>query len=349
VEIEPTANFPTHSRLIARGLPTGEVLVVGRDVNQLRELRSIIASALIWSGASIILTGLLCGTALSIGPLRRLRVLQNAGRDIESGDMKRRMPVTHRRDELDMFATTVNKMMNEVERLMSEVKGATDTIAHDLLTPLARASMQLGGMQRGKPATPEDIGRVNAQISAVLDRFRAILRIAELESGERRAGFRCIDPADVIASIAELYRPLAEAGNARLLVAAGRGTVIDADPELLFEALSNLVDNAIKFAGSGGTVHVRLKDSLETPQIVVEDDGPGIPTTERTAVLQRFYRATRNPLIPGSGLGLSVVAAITRLHGFDLRLEDAAPGLRVIIQCARRAGRLIEPRQPVLT
>jgi signal transduction histidine kinase len=333
MEFPPTPTFPASARLIARRLPTGETLVVGRDVSQLREMRAIITSALTWSGVSILLVGLACGTALSIAPLRRLRRLQAVAQDIARGDLKRRMPTTQRRDELDMFADTVNYMMGEVERLMSEVKGATEVIAHDLLSPLANATVQLRRIQQSDSPEREDIARVAGRIEEVLDRFRAILRIAELETRQRRAGFKHTDLAEVIAPVADLYEPLAEAAGVRLLVVTERGSTVQADPKLLFEAVSNLIDNAIKFAGRGSTVQVRVGSDPSRPQLIVQDDGPGIPTHERGSVMQRFYRAERNRHLPGSGLGLSVVAAIVRLHGFELVLEEADPGTRAIIEC----------------
>ena len=332
LEIPATPAFPTSARLVARRLPTGETLVVGRDVSQLREMRTIIISALTWSGISILLIGLACGTALSIAPMRRVRRLQAVAQDIARGDLKRRMPTTQRGDELDMFAGTVNFMVAEVERLMSEVKGATEVIAHDLLSPLVSATVQLRRLQQADTLNREDMARVAGRIEEVLERFRAILRIAELETRQRRAGFKHIDLAEVIASVAELYGPVAEAAGVRLLAVPERGAQLQADPKLLFEAVSNLVDNAIKFAGRGSTVQVRVgKDPLR-PQLIVQDDGSGIPAGEREAVLKRFYRGAGNRHIPGSGLGLSVVAAIVRLHGFDLVLEDAGPGVRAIIE-----------------
>lgn len=333
VEIAPTPDFPSSARLMARSLPTGEILVVGRDVSQLQQMRSTLASALIWSGVLIVVLVLACGTALSIGPLKRVRQLRDVARDIARGDLKRRMPTTQRRDELDMFADTVNHMMSEVERLMSEVKSATAVIAHDLLSPLANATLQLRRLQETDVIEGADLARVAGRIEEVLERFRAILRIAELESGQRRGGFRQVDLAEVVASAADLYGPLAEESGVRLFAVMEDGAVVEADPKLLFEALSNLIDNAIKFAGRGSTVQVRVGKDPMRPQLIVQDDGPGIPPHERTAVLQRFYRAERNRLIPGSGLGLSVVAAIVRLHDFDLVLEDADPGVRAIIEC----------------
>jgi signal transduction histidine kinase len=345
IEIPPTSDFPSSARLIARPLPTGEILVVGRDVSQLEEMRSITASALVWSGVLIIIAVLVCGTALSIRPMQRIHRLRAVAQDIARGDLKRRMPTTQRRDELDMFADTLNSMMGEVERLMSEVQNATAVIAHDLLGPLANVTQQLRRLQAAETVERADIARITEHIEDVLDRFRAILRLAELEAGQRRAGFKHVDLAQLVESVAQLYAPLAEQAGVRLLPVIERGICAEADPELLFEALSNLIDNAIKFSQRGGTVQVRVGKDPARPQLIVQDNGPGIPSNERTAVLQRFYRVERNHPVPGSGLGLSVVAAIIRLHDFDLLLEDADPGVRAIIECRTSEARSNSPAQ----
>ena len=333
VEIPPTYGFPSAARLIARSLPTGEVLVVGRDVSQLEEMRAITRSALIWSGVLIIVVVLVCGTALSIRPMQRVQRLRAVAQDIARGDLKRRMPTTQRRDELDMFAETLNYMIGEVESLMSEVQSATAVIAHDLLSPLANVTQQLRRLQAADTLERTDIARITERIEDVLERFRAILRLAELEAGQRRAGFKRTDLAQLVDSVSQLYAPLAEAAGVQLLPVIESNITAEGDPELLFEALSNLIDNAIKFSQPGGTVQVRVGKDPARPRLIVEDNGPGIPSQERTAVLQRFYRIERNRPLPGSGLGLSVVAAIIRLHDFDLRLEDAEPGVRAIIDC----------------
>jgi signal transduction histidine kinase len=344
IEIPPTSDFPSSARLIARPLPTGEILVVGRDVSQLEEMRSITASALVWSGVLIIIAVLVCGTALSIRPMQRIHRLRAVAQDIARGDLKRRMPTTQRRDELDMFADTLNSMMSEVEGLMSEVQNATAVIAHDLLGPLANVTQQLRRLQAAEAVERADIARITERIEDVLDRFRAILRLAELEAGQRRAGFKHVDLAQLVESVGQLYAPLAEQAGVRLLPVIERG-IAEADPELLFEALSNLIDNAIKFSQRGGTVQVRVGKDPARPQLIVQDNGPGIPSNERTAVLQRFYRVERNHPVPGSGLGLSVVAAIIRLHDFDLLLEDADPGVRAIIECRTSEARSNSPAQ----
>lgn len=331
LEVPPTPDFPASARLIARRLPSGELMVVGRDLSQLQEMRSIVFVAVTWSGAAILVVGLACGMALSAAPLKRLQRVQAAAREIAEGDMHRRMPTTGRRDELDMFATTVNYMMDEVERLISEIRGTTAIVAHDLLNPLATATLQLRRLQESDSQDKQDMARVTDRIETVLDRFRAILRIAELEARQRRAGFQRIDLARLVTDIGELYAPLAEAAGVRLLTLPEPGALIEGDPKLLFEAVGNLVDNAIKFAGRGSTVQVRIGKDPARPQLIVQDDGPGIPAGERTAVLHRFYRAERSRDVPGLGLGLSVVAAILRLHGFQLLIEDADPGVRAVI------------------
>jgi signal transduction histidine kinase len=333
VEMSVTPDFPASARLIAKRLPSGEILVVGRDINQLREIRRIIASALIWSGVLIIVAGLACGVALSLGPIRRLRLLQEAGHDIAGGNLKRRMPASERGDELDMFAGTVNYMLGEVERLMSEVKTSSETIAHDLRTPLTRARAQLHRLEQAPSVTPDEIGRVTAELDEVLERFIAILRISELESRARSAGFAPVDLDRTLRQVGELYQPLAEDAELRLSIVSSPGLTVEADGKLLFEAISNLVDNAIKFTGAGGEVTLRMEATAQGPRITVQDNGPGVPQGERTAVLQRFYRSDRDRLTPGSGLGLSIVAAIVRLHRFRLELQDAGPGLRVVIDC----------------
>jgi signal transduction histidine kinase len=338
VELPPTTEFPASIRLISRRLPDGETLVVGRDIEQLQEMRAIITQALTWSGVVILLAGLALGLILSAAPLQRLRRLQVVAQDIARGDLKRRMPVSGRGDELDVFAGAVNYMIGEVERLMSEVKGATAVIAHDLLSPLANAALQLRRIQRAALLEPQAVEQVAAKIEEVLERFRAILRIAELDVRERRGGFATIDLAEVTDPVLELYQPLAEMAGVTLQVAAQRGITVQADPKLLFEAVSNLIDNAIKFGGRGSTVLVRLGADPARPQIIVEDNGPGIPVAERSAVLQRFYRGERGRPVAGSGLGLSVVAAIVRLHEFSLTLEDANPGVRAIIDCQPANG-----------
>ncbi len=329
IEVPPTAAFAAYTRVLARRLPSGEELVVGRDVGLAREMRAITASALLWSGALIIVIGLACGVALSIRPVRRLRRMQAVAAQIAAGDFQQRMPVSARRDELDTVATAVNAMIVEVERLMGEVKAATDTIAHDLRTPLTRARAQLHRLALSPDPRPQALQQVTAELDEVLERFRALMRLSELEVGQRRAAFAPVDLSVVAAEVIDLHRPLAEAEGVTLTAALRSDVVVEGDAKLLFEALSNLVDNALKFTGPGGHVQVEVSLKAGRAYAAVSDDGPGVPEAERAAILNRFYRGSGSRTLPGSGLGLSIVAAIVRLHRLELDVEDTAPGLRV--------------------
>ena len=333
VEAAPTADFPAYARLIARRLPTGQVLVVGRDINQLREMRAIIASALVWSGGLTFTIMIALATLLSLAPLRRLSGLKLVSDEIAAGDLKKRLPMSSHNAELDMLAATVNAMMDEIERLLTEVRGVSEIIAHDLRAPLTRVRAQLYRLQQSDSHDSVEMARAVGQIDIVLERFRALMRISELEARHRRAGFAATDLARICREVVELYAPLADATGVRLATGAEQAAVVEADPKLLFEALSNLVDNAIKFAGEGKSVEVSVDGTPQHPVIVVQDDGPGIAASEKSLVLQRLYRGEQVRREPGSGLGLSIVVSIVRLHRFRMNLLDANPGLRVEIDC----------------
>ena len=336
IETDVVAEPPVRLRLIARRLAGGGQLVVGRNVDPLREVERLIASALIWTGVVAVSGGAICGLALSLAPIRRLRALERISREIAAGDMGRRMPASGRGDELDMFVEAVNAMMEEIERLMAEVKASADTLAHDLRTPLTRIRARLNRLREAGGAGGEEAALATEEIEMLMERFRAILRISEIEVSARRAGFAETDLAGVVVEVLDLYQPMAEHLGVTLVSHVGAPVVVQADRRLLFEALANLVDNAVKFAGPGAQVRLGLADGPKVVHLTVEDDGPGVPESERSAVLNRFYRGERDRLTPGSGLGLAVVAAIVRLHRWHLILEDAGPGLRVVIECGAR-------------
>jgi len=335
VDVESGSRGPF--RLVAFRTRDGETLLVGRDISLLRDLRHTILETLIVSGLLILLCVGAAAVGFSRAPLRRVRALQRASREIAAGDFSVRMPIAGRHDELDQFANTVNATVEEVGRVVAQVKGVTDAIAHDLRTPLTRVRATLNALSH-RPHDPAEvaagIGRATADLDLVLERFAALLRISELEAGRRRAGFHRIDLALLVAQVAELYEPLAEDRDIALSVAT-RPLWVEGDDRLLFEALSNLLDNAIKFARPGGRVGIALSEDDRGPAIEVRDDGPGIPPEERDAVLRRFHRGVAARDVPGSGLGLSVVVAILNLHGFRLHLSDARPGLCVRIALPR--------------
>jgi signal transduction histidine kinase len=322
---------PVNARGLAKQVEGGDVLILARATSVLDQVNTIIFRSLLWGLTLTIIPGLIGGLWLARGPLRRIRAIETAAQPIMRGDLHQRLPVTGRRDELDMLAGIVNSMLEEIERLMSEVKGVCDSIAHDLRTPLTRLRSQLHRMHReaSDSAHASVVEQAILDVDSLLDRFRALLRISELEDMHRRAGFTEVHLAGTLDHVREIYTPLAEDKHITFSFEIAPNTpTVRGDPNLLLEAVSNIVDNAIKFTPAGGSIHLRLlPDADAGARIDVIDSGPGIQNSEREAVLQRFYRGTcSNKDVSGSGLGLSIVAAIVKLHGFKLQIVDNPAG-----------------------
>ena len=332
------------SRGVALRLADGSRIVLTRTTNVIDRVGAIIRNGFIWALSLTVIPGVLGGILLTRGPLLRVRRIETAVAPIMRGDLGVRLPISDRRDEVDMLASIVNRMLDRLESLLNEVKGVSDNIAHDLRTPLTRLRAQLYRLQRETPADDTRtavIERCITDTDNLLNRFRALLRISELEDLSRRAGFGEIDLRDKLQRVHELYAPLAEdKGITFTLELPGALPLLSADGDLLFEAISNLVDNAIKFTPAGGRVAVRAVGGKSGPRVDVSDSGPGIPAAEREAVLHRFYRTKvcRNEHeceAPGFGLGLSIVSAIVKLHGYQIEIADAdgASGTRITIHC----------------
>jgi signal transduction histidine kinase len=328
--------FRPGARALAQTLPWGEVLFLGFDAKTLSALRHIFVNSLIWTGGGIIVAGLALGATFSLGPLSRINAVQAASLKVMHGDLGARLPITGHGDEIDLLAAIANAMMDEVERLMGEVKTVGDNVAHDLRTPLTRLRAGLYRVQQehdGDPAQQALLDRALIDTDALLGRFQALQRIGEIDRLARQAGFASVCLANLIEDVAALFTPVAEDVDLTLKTEISCTQEIFADRELLFEALVNLVRNAVKFTPPGGRVILRLAARPEGPQLQILDSGPGVPADERDAVMQRFYRSRRDSDTPGSGLGLSIVAAVARLHGYRLSLSDARPGLVVTIDC----------------
>jgi len=326
-------------RAAALGLDQGEILVLARSTPTLDQISVILRQSLLWALSLTLIPGVIGGYLLSRGPLRRVREIEAAVQPIMRGHLNRRLPVSPRRDELDLMATIVNTMLAELERLVTEVKGVCDNIAHDLRTPLTRLRAQLHRLQQqtidGDDERRALIEHCIGDVDALLLRFSALLRISEMEDLRRRAGFSEVNLAPLLRDIHELYGPLAEDKGVHIELELEPAPLVPADRELLFEAISNLLSNAIKFTPSGGVVRLRLMSQDGHARVCVIDTGPGIPPSEREAVLQRFYRSDSTRQSPGFGLGLSIVSAIVRLHGFRLEIDAAeGGGTRVSLHCA---------------
>jgi len=316
----------------------GRWLVLVRDNGSLFAVTRIILHALFWGVTLTIVPGIVGWYLLRRRPLRRIRGIQASAEAIVAGDLSRRLPLSNRRDELDMLAAIVNVMLERIERLMNEVKGVCDNIAHDLRTPLTRLRAQLYRMQQqageGSPQAMQ-LDQVLAEADTLMARFRGLLRISELEDRQRRSGFVQLDPVALLQELHEFYLPLAEDdGLVFQLHLPASLPPLNGDRALLFEAVANLLSNSIKFTPPGGAVILRgINDGGHT-RIEVLDSGPGIPEAEREAVFQRFYRAEAGNQKSGFGLGLSIVAAIVSLHGFTLEVGSSElGGARLVLDC----------------
>lgn len=308
----------------------GHWLVLVRDNGSLFAVTTLILHALLWGLSLTIIPGIAGWHLLRRRPLRRIRGIQASAEAIVAGDLTRRLPVSMRRDELDMLAVIVNAMLDRIEKLMNEVKGVCDNIAHDLRTPLTRLRAQLYRIQQQSPedslvATQMD--QVIAEADTLMARFRGLLRISELEDHQRRSAFVELEPKALLQEVHDFYLPLAEEGGVRLQLQVDDALPpLLGDHALLFEALANLLSNSIKFTPPGGSVILGAQAEGDCTCISVQDSGPGIPEVERKAVFQRFYRSESGNQQSGFGLGLSIVAAIVNLHGFTLHIGTSPLG-----------------------
>jgi len=328
-------------RAAAVRLDDGRILLVSRDTSIVDRIGTIILQALLWGISLTVVPGLLGGWLLARGPLRRVHAIREATLPIMRGDLAQRLPVSRHGDELDMLAGIVNAMLDEIERLLGEVKGVCDNIAHDLRTPLTRLRARIYRLQQQFDEGSSENATLEACLvdtDALLNRFRALLRISELENQQRRAGFDQVDLAEILQEVHALYLPLAEDRGQQLELELPPLPPIRADRHLLLEAFSNLVGNAIKFTPPGGHVDIRARAAEDGPWVDVCDSGPGIPDDQRVAVTRRFYRAESCRSTPGSGLGLSIVSAIARLHGYTLQIADSENGARLSLHCRDAAS-----------
>jgi len=323
---------------VATQTEDGRWLVLVRDNGSLTAVTRIILHALFWGVTLTILPGVAGWHLLRRRPLRRIRDIQASAEAIVAGDLTHRLPLSNRRDELDMLAAIVNAMLERIEHLMNEVKGVCDNIAHDLRTPLTRLRAQLYRMQQQAGEGSEIAGQLDSvlgEADTLMARFRGLLRISELEDRQRRSGFVQLDPLPLLQELHDFYLPLAEEGELRFRLEAPTSLPsINGDRALLFEAVANLLSNSIKFTPAGGEVILRGVDEAGSTHIEVLDSGPGIPESERVAVFQRFYRAEGSSQQSGFGLGLSIVAAIVSLHGFTLDVGSRPNGgARLVLKC----------------
>ncbi len=311
-------------------------LLAGRDMYELELARATIVRTIAWGLVFTVVLALAGGTLVARGRIRRVGVINAAIGDVMAGDLTRRIPDDPTGDDIEQLADNLNRMLEELEAQVDAVRRVSDNIAHDLRTPLARLRNRLELLRQGEAAERRDTAeQAVVEADGLLATFNALLRIARIESGRRRQGFARVDLAGLVDDVAELYAPLLDEAGLGLRVDPEPGLEVVGDRDLLFQAVANLVDNALKHVPSGGRVTLSTSPQADGIGLTVADDGPGIPEAERERVLERFYRLDSSRSKPGAGLGLSLVAAVAKHHEARLELGDHFPGLRVTLWFGR--------------
>jgi len=328
-------------RAMLETFPGGDRLLVGRDISELDSFTDQIKTAVI-SGVALIFV--LAGVASILVTRRtvgRIESINAASRAIMLSGLDKRIPLRGSHDEWDRVAENLNLMLDRIETLMGEVKQVSDNVAHDLRTPLTRMRGRLEKAYHGRRMAEDDqslIGDTIADLDAVLRIFSSITRIAQIETQARKGAFRTVNLVEIASAVVELYDAAAEQDGTRLTVVGDVEVLVTGDRDLIFDAIANLVDNAIKHGRAGGQVVVANENIDGGPVISIADDGPGIPAGEYEHVFKRFYRLEHSRYTPGNGLGLSLVAAVARLHGARIEMLDNLPGLKFKLWFSAPAG-----------
>ena len=319
----------TEARLLRVDLGNGQRMLVGRDVAEKLRLRGLLSEGIAWAATASAAFAVLGGWLLRRALERRLSPVYRTAAAIGAGDLAPRVPLSDRDDEFDKLGKTMNAMLDRIAQLMEGVRGVSDAIAHDLRTPITRARAKLEDAlvaAHDEDALRAAVEQGIADLDGIVRIFQAVLRIAEVEAGGRRAAFAATDLVPMLTDMAELYGAAAEARDQRLKVKLPRKLPLVGDRDLLGQAVANLLDNALKFTPDGGTVTLSARTEPGLVEIAVADDGPGMPDTDRQRAGERFFRADAARTTPGSGLGLSLVRAVAALHGGVLALGETHPG-----------------------
>lgn len=328
VKIDGSARERHTVRAVMRQLPEGGTLVIGRDDYEFAWVLATVERALALGLIPALCLGLAAGAFLSLRAQRRIEEVNRRVQRIVAGELKERLPARGTNDPFDRLAVLVNQMLDEIEALVQRVAGVGDDIAHDLRTPLTRVRVAL---ERGRhkatslnelqAAVDQAIVRLDQSLAVIT----AVLRIAEIEHARRVDSFRNVALAELVREVGDLYEPIAEDKEVTLVVAAEVEAAVHGDRDLLFEAVANLVDNAVKFTPGGGSVELSLSCTEHEAVVRVRDTGQGIAAGEQDFVGRRFYRSDKSRGEPGLGLGLSLVSAVAKLHGFRFSISPG-PG-----------------------
>jgi signal transduction histidine kinase len=319
-------------RAMLETFPGGDRLLVGRDIGDLDSFADQMKLAVISGVALIFVLAAVASILVTRRTVGRIEQINATSRAIMLSGLDKRIPLRGSHDEWDRVAENLNLMLDRIETLMGEVKQVSDNVAHDLRTPLTRMRGRLEKAYHGQRSGEDDqllIGDTIADLDAVLRIFSSITRIAQIEAQARKGAFRTVNLVEIASEVVELYDAAAEQDGTRLNVVGDLEVLVTGDRDLIFDAIANLVDNAIKHGRPGGQVVVANEIIEGRPVVSIADDGPGIPADEYEHVFKRFYRREHSRYTPGNGLGLSLVAAVARLHGARIEMLDNSPGLKV--------------------
>jgi signal transduction histidine kinase len=315
-----------------RRLGDGTYLLVGEDSHRVVEAKEAMLRAFAWATVALVLLAIAGGVAVSARFLRRIDAINKTTREIIEGRLSRRIPLHGTDDELDRLGGNLNEMLDRIEGLMASLQQVSSDIAHDLRTPLSRLRQTLERARDESATAPHlaaPLEKAIGEADAILATFGALLRIAQVESGSRRAAFADTDLSALVESVVETYAPVAEDERKQIVARIAPGIRFRGDRDLLLQMVVNVVENAIRHAPPGTVVEIELAAGANGPVVVVADRGAGIPPAERDKVFRRFHRLEASRTTPGSGLGLALVAAVAELHHIRVELGDNAPGLRV--------------------
>jgi signal transduction histidine kinase len=326
------AGEPVHMLLVRTTLPGGYHLLVGRDLAFFKPLERRFVWGLLAAMSFLFVVGVGAALLMRRQLLSRVEGIRQAVSAIMQGDLRHRLPIHRSVDELDTLSQTLNGMLDHIEHLIAGISNVSNSIAHDLRTPLAELRSRLEELSLTRPSTAETFAEVDAAVADV-DRviriFNALLRLSEIDTGARRSGFVQVDAARVTAEVVEFYEPAAEQKGVSFSFEADGAAAVAGDPVLLAQAVSNLIDNSLKSVPEHGAIRVRVGCRADgAVEIAVTDNGPGIAEADRPKATERFFRGDASRGTPGVGLGLSIVEAVAKLHGGVLQLLDNHPGLR---------------------
>ena len=321
-------------RALVTTLAEGDVLVAGQQLTAVNEARRAVLIAFAWGLAATLVLGTAGGLVISSSFLRRLDAMSHAAEGIMAGNLRQRIPEINANDDLGRLAHTFNRMLGRIEKLIEANRHVSHDIAHDLRKPLARIVRRLEAARAGDAGLRDAEQAVDAAIAGVygvLETFNALLRIAQIETGARRAGFKSVDLSAIAREVAEAFQPAADDEGKMLTIDTSAPFSIAGDEELLKQVVANVIDNALRHTPKGTRIDVRSVRVADAAMLVIGDNGGGVPEAERLRIFERFYRLDEARTTPGDGLGLSLVAAVAELHGLKVTAADNRPGLRIAI------------------